>query len=51
MLCGKLKLIPTKEEYKNETKDLSEEDKQQYDKERELDEASKNLQEKLERID
>ena len=54
MLCGKLEWIPTKEEYKNEykteTKDLNEEERQKYKQERVLDEASRNLQEQLEKI-
>ena len=51
MLCGKLEWIPTKEEYKieyaNETKDLSEEERQKYKNERQLDEKSKKLQKKI----
>ena len=54
MLCGELKWIPTKEEYENEynteTKDLNEEERQKYEQEREFDVTSRNLQEKLEKI-
>ena len=54
MLCGKLEWIPTKDEYKNEydtdSKDLSDEERQKYETERKLDEASRNLQEYLEKI-
>src|SRR5579872_3095336 len=50
----KLEWIPTKDEYNNEykieTKDLNEEDVQKYKWERELNAASKNLQQKLEKV-
>src|SRR5271166_1454919 len=47
-LCGKLEWIPTEEEYKieykNETKDLKEEEKKQYESERHLSVKSKKIQ-------